>query len=210
MMRYQYRQNPQQGFVLITGMIFLIVITLLALSTMGSTTLQERMTSNQREQFRALQASDAALRDGERRLAQLVNYPEVGRNHEYDPTPAEQETDDTESWRLWFEDVPLTGVAQDAGGFLAAEPWDRATKSDEPEPILFQFYKAGETVNASTLGLAELPRLYIEEVAFRPDDLDPETAARAEGSTHYRVTGRARGGNPSATAVTQSIYQKRY
>lgn len=210
MMRYQYRRNPQQGFVLITGMIFLIVITLLALSTMGSTTLQERMTSNQREQFRALQAADAALRDGERRLGQLSTYPEAGRDHSYDPTPSETSADDTETWRLWTEDAPLAGVTADINGFLTDPPWDAASKAGDPEPIIFRFYQTGDNVKAADLGLVALPRAYIEEVAFRADNLDPDTAAQGKGATQYRVTGRAQGGNPGSTAVTQSIYQKRY
>ncbi|MDT0635403.1 pilus assembly PilX family protein [Spectribacter hydrogenooxidans] len=209
MMRYHGHQTPQQGFVLITGMIFLIVITLLALSTMGSTTLQERMTSNQRERFRSLQAADAALRDGERRLGQFATYPEAGRDHTYDPTPADTETNDTKIWRLWAEDAPLAGVEAGINGFLADAPWDDANQADEPEPITFHFYQADD-VEAADLGLVALPRIYIEEVAFRADNLDPDTAARGSGATQYRVTGRAQGGNPGATSVTQSIYQKRY
>lgn len=210
MMRYHGHQTPQQGFVLITGMIFLIVITLLALSTMGSTTLQERMTSNQRERFRSLQAADAALRDGERRLGQLATYPEAGRDHIYDPTPADTEADDTETWRLWTEDAPLAGVEANINGFLTDPPWDDASEADEPEPIVFRFYQTGDNVKAADPGLVALPRVYIEEVAFRANNLDPDTAAQGNGATQYRVTGRAQGGKPGATSVTQSIYQKRY
>lgn len=55
----------QKGAVLITGVIILIVITMLAIAAMRSATLEERMAGNARNRQLALQAAEAVLRDAE-------------------------------------------------------------------------------------------------------------------------------------------------
>lgn len=64
----QYFSIPrrrQTGMALITGLIFMVVLTLLALAAMRTTTLEERMSGNARDRDMAFQAAEAALRAGE-------------------------------------------------------------------------------------------------------------------------------------------------
>jgi type IV pilus assembly protein PilX len=58
-------QARQRGTVLIVALMFLIILTLLGLATMTGTTLEEKMAGNARDYNTALQAAEAALRDGE-------------------------------------------------------------------------------------------------------------------------------------------------
>ena len=58
----------QQGAVLVTGVIFLVVLTILVLSIMRSATLEERMAANARNRQIALQAAEAVMRDAENTL----------------------------------------------------------------------------------------------------------------------------------------------
>lgn len=58
----------QKGFVLIVSLMFLVVLTILGLSIMGTNTLDERMSGFFRDRQVALQAAEAALRDAERDL----------------------------------------------------------------------------------------------------------------------------------------------
>lgn len=62
----------ERGAVLIVSLILLLVMTLLGVSSMSSTTLQERMAGNLRDGNLALQAAESALRDGEEFLEQAV------------------------------------------------------------------------------------------------------------------------------------------
>ena len=55
----------QKGVVLITGVIFLVILTMLVLAIMRSATLEERMASNAKNRQVALQAAEAVLRDAE-------------------------------------------------------------------------------------------------------------------------------------------------
>ncbi len=57
--------STQRGVVLITGLIFLLVLTLIGISTMGASTLTEKMTQNFRDTSTAFVAAEAALSDGE-------------------------------------------------------------------------------------------------------------------------------------------------
>lgn len=53
----------QLGAVLVTGLIFLVVLTLISIAAMRGTLLEERMAGNARDQDLAFQAAEAAMRD---------------------------------------------------------------------------------------------------------------------------------------------------
>ncbi len=56
----------QQGVVLVVGLLLLLVMTVLGVTTIKSTILEEKMAGNLRDKDLAFQAAEAALRDGER------------------------------------------------------------------------------------------------------------------------------------------------
>ena len=63
----RFRNGPQRqtGVALITGLIFLVMLTLIALAAMQSTTLEERMAGNARSRDMAFQGGEAAVRAAE-------------------------------------------------------------------------------------------------------------------------------------------------
>jgi type IV pilus assembly protein PilX len=60
----------QRGFVLVVGLLFLIVLTLLSISMFHSFDLQEKIAGSTREKQRALEAAESALQYGEWWLGQ--------------------------------------------------------------------------------------------------------------------------------------------
>lgn len=58
-------RRAQRGVVLVISLLLLLVLTLIGVAATRSTTLEERMTANQRDQNVAFEAAEAALRDGE-------------------------------------------------------------------------------------------------------------------------------------------------
>ncbi|MFA7387768.1 MAG: PilX N-terminal domain-containing pilus assembly protein [Thiohalobacteraceae bacterium] len=64
----------QRGATLIIALIFLLLMTLIGVTSMQSTTLQERMAGNTRDRNLALQAAEAGLREGENWLATAANH----------------------------------------------------------------------------------------------------------------------------------------
>ena len=57
--------SRQTGMALIMSLIFLVLLTLLAVSAMHGTILQERMAGNTRDRMLAFQAAETALRAGD-------------------------------------------------------------------------------------------------------------------------------------------------
>ena len=60
--------SSQRGVALITGLIFMVVLTLLVVAAMRTTILEEKMAGNARDVNIAFQAGEAALRAGEQVL----------------------------------------------------------------------------------------------------------------------------------------------
>lgn len=63
--------TSQHGAALITGLIFLVVLTLISLSAIKSTSLEERMAGNARDQDVAFEAAEAGIRDAMKSLPTL-------------------------------------------------------------------------------------------------------------------------------------------
>lgn len=57
--------NDQRGAVLVVGLIFLVVLTIIGVTAMQVTTMEERMAANARDRSKAFQAAEAGLRDAE-------------------------------------------------------------------------------------------------------------------------------------------------
>jgi len=62
------QSTGQRGFVLVAGMLFLIVLTILVISLMRTSILEERMAGYSRDWNVAFQSAESALRDAEREI----------------------------------------------------------------------------------------------------------------------------------------------
>ncbi|MCF6236725.1 MAG: PilX N-terminal domain-containing pilus assembly protein [Gammaproteobacteria bacterium] len=65
----------QAGASLIISLMLLVVLTLLGLSGMQSTIMQERMSSNSRDTMLAFQAAESAVREGESWINSQIQAP---------------------------------------------------------------------------------------------------------------------------------------
>ena len=63
--------SQQKGAVLIVALLFLVILTILGITAMSGTTMEERMSGNSRDINVALQAAEAALRDARRDINRL-------------------------------------------------------------------------------------------------------------------------------------------
>ncbi|MEM7303993.1 MAG: PilX N-terminal domain-containing pilus assembly protein [Pseudomonadota bacterium] len=66
--RYKYPSQRHRGVALVIGLIMLTMVTLLAITSMQSTTLQELMSSNLKDQMTAFEAAETAIRSAEQFL----------------------------------------------------------------------------------------------------------------------------------------------
>lgn len=72
----------QQGIVLIVSLMLLVVITLLGISGMRSTTLDERMAGNMRDLQLAFYAAESALREAEQQI-KVISLPPFNNTNGY-------------------------------------------------------------------------------------------------------------------------------
>ena len=69
------RIRHEAGSVLLTGLIFLMILSMIVLSMLSGGTLEERMAANDRDRQIALQSAEAVLRDAEATLSASPFYP---------------------------------------------------------------------------------------------------------------------------------------
>ena len=79
------RTPHQRGAVLIISLIFLLLMTLVGVTAMQGTTMQERMSGNMQDRNVAFQASEAALRLGENWLRENENTVSINTARLPDP-----------------------------------------------------------------------------------------------------------------------------
>ena len=61
MANQQQMPQQQQGIVLITALVFLVILTLLGITSMSTNTLEERMAANAQDINRAFQAAETGM-----------------------------------------------------------------------------------------------------------------------------------------------------
>lgn len=85
--------QKQSGAILVSGLIFLLVLTIIGVSSMQSVSLTEKMTANMRDTHLAFQATESALADAELWI------------HSQTTQPSAVETCTTPPCQLWSSDM---------------------------------------------------------------------------------------------------------
>lgn len=183
--------NTQQGVVLITTLVLLLVMTLLGVTAMNTTTIQEKMAGNNLDRERAFQAAEAALRDAE----QLLEDPPAS----IDPLSGAVSDDCTDGLCTKREDnagFDFDAAEGDAGWYderwldATLDVWDTANKHRE---------------YASTIsGVSTTPKYIIE---FLSTVDCPGSITGANDCEIYRVTALATGGTTNSRVMLQSTYR---
>ena len=187
--RYQRPLYRQTGAALITSLILLIVMTMIGVTAMQTTALEEKMAGNMRDQNLAFQAAEAGLRDAEALL---------------DPTN--------------LIDRPLTCSAVPCiCTTLSCRVWERNfyMATDLAKQIDSWWTTNGQELGtAGTQDITEIaedPRYVIQELEFKPDELGPPSYNNVNpGRQYYLITSRGKGGTQTATAVLESTYTRRF
>lgn len=173
--------NHQNGAALIICLILLVVMTLLGVSAVTTTTMEEKMAGNIRNKHLSFQAAESALRAGE----------------SYSETLSDDTTFDGTNGLY-----PRTNADDQAGsdGAIADFPvW-----YDETNGINWQ------DVNTIT-DLADEPQYIIENFGTAPRDKDCALELPPPPGCIlpvYRVTARGWGLNLNARTMVQSTYKK--
>lgn len=208
-----YRPRRQSGAALFVALVFLLLLTLLALTAAGTSVLQERMTGGLRNAQLGLMGSESALRYGESYLWGLAGRTNAAK-------------------RLLFYCGAGGKVGEDGvgcfarvyGGIDPRVDRFRSRPGYRPgggEANVAKIDVTGLSGDEQTANLASRPVYIVEDVGeFRPpnDPVGDRTGAQA-GMTQgkggasdpqalriYRITARSDGGNTSVQRVSESTF----
>ena len=115
----KYIFNKQSGAVLFVGLMMLLIMSLIAVTSMQGSTLEVRMAGNTRDSLVALQTAEAALKAGEELLnaggLSLADFDNDGSDALYDNT-------DDELWKN------INWQDSDSQRYMAFNPSNVATE----------------------------------------------------------------------------------
>lgn len=173
-------RRQQRGMALFLSLVILLIITILGVSGLQTTTLEERMATNARDRDLAFQAAEAALRDAERFLQVAVLGDFSNANGRYQLNAVNRP--------VWHGDDRRTGNGA----------------------IVYSVNRPGPGAQASALPLvARQPEYFIEQYpAAVPEGGSLEAGMPADSLEFYRVTARGFGGREATTVVLQTTYQR--
>lgn len=189
MMVARQNKKQQEGIVLFMSLIMLLLLTVLGVSSIQTTTLQQRMARNANDSSLAFQAAEAALRDGEDLLEGLTSLGDFG-------DPAQDNLSANEANGYYYEEEP--GVAPN---WKALGDWSGASGFRDSE--------------IKITSVATQPKYIVEHVktvvsdadALNLDNIGQDTGS---GRTEvFRVTARGTGATATAQVMIQGTYGKR-
>ena len=173
--------SRQRGAALLTGLIFLVILTLLGVSAARMASLEERMSGNMRDRAIAMQAGEQTLRYAERdviaRISGLTGFLDTcpdGRCYN-GPSGATNGT----NWNT----TPVWTLVS-----MTAAPSLEYGQAPAPAPAA-----------VALAGVSAQPRYLIEGIRKTPPGGGEDF--------FYRITVRAQGANPNTVVWLQEVFK---
>jgi type IV pilus assembly protein PilX len=174
--------RPEQGFVLVTGLLFLVVVTLLGLALFRSSGLMERVSANTRDKQRSFETAEAALQYGEWWLGNATSPVKTACNTTTGKTVA--------TLHVCSEAL---STSRDTIALLAWAP----NAFTYTQPNLTVVAGGGLISSGTDVNYQAPPGVFIEDLGLMPD-----------GKTElYQVTAYGYGGNADTSSVVRSTYK---
>jgi len=181
----------QQGAILVIALLFLVLLTIIGISSISSVTLEERMAGNLREQTTAFQAAESALRDAEIDLEK-----DIGGTGNRDPmtVAANFASLCSTSFTLGVCTQPAAPPGTWQTEIVTASTWNW---TDANKTVAYGTY----TGAAAVAGVVRQPRYVIEYLAEKDD------GTTLPPTRYFRITARGWGGTDTSTVTLQTIYR---
>lgn len=186
-------QRAQRGTALVMALIFLLIMTILGVTAMTTSSLQEKMAGNLRDQFMAMESVESALRAGEQWLFDYRNRFGA-TNKPFTVCPGSNDPTDPQVW-------PSNCIA---GGIDAqTDSWWQSFAVAYDSLNLGLAYPIDE--------VAAQPRYIVEEFHIVPDSVAIEVDYKETKSMYYyTVSAWSYGATQSARALAQNTFRRRF
>jgi type IV pilus assembly protein PilX len=163
------KPSTQRGAVLVVGLIFLAMLTLMGVAAYSVATQEEKMAGNSRDRLRAFEAAEASLRDCEAVLGSLSGLPAFnGTGGMYTAPPVNEAPKfETVDWKTDASARVLATSMSDVSRqprciveemlVLEAKPVDGALSGPQQriEERVYRVSAAGFGANATTMALVQ-------------------------------------------------------
>lgn len=174
----------EEGAVLVVGLVMVLLMSIIGLSAIRGSNLQESMAGNMRERNLAFQASESALRIGESLVSDQVSRPLITNNQGlYNDTYT----------------TPTTSILT-----FTEENWKDAARV-KVTALSLQYVSREPTYIVEQLD----PDIGVG-AAMEGSAIDLEGMQNTGDITPYRVTARGFGGSVNAVKTLQTTYNRRY
>jgi type IV pilus assembly protein PilX len=182
------RAQGQRGFILVTGLLFLVVMTLLALAMFRSTGLMDRISANARDKQRSFEAAESALQ-----------YAEWWLNNNDPGTTTKPCTTLDSGDTVAAIHVCSTPLQSD---YLTAATWTGGFTYTPPNLTVPAVNAAvggqvSSTDSTSDVVYYKLPGFYVEYVGV----------SSTKGGNVYRLTAYGYGGDANTKSIIRSTYR---
>lgn len=184
--------KAQKGNVLIISLILLAVLTLIGLSAMRSTLLEQRIAINQQDQHIAMEAAQSGLAVASKRITDISpNRPKLNDGGYYMTIGTGHPVPIGSDWSNANTYYSIPGQGEDDGF------WDTDLSASNDEGL-------NNTI---------VPRYRIEDFSAPKSDLDLGTGETVESrkvrsTTFYRLTGRGEGIDNRSQAIVETVVIK--
>jgi len=177
------KSKASEGIVLVTCLVILLILTMLALSSVQSSSLQELITRNQRDSNLAFNAAEAAIVVAEARIAALTDI-----SYAVDASPLIYD-----SISLGALDLSASDLWSNAASICSAGDATCAIQGVSMQPR-YVIEHIGTLVS-------DEDRLNLDNIGQNPNICCTQM---------FRVTARGTGGTDSAVVMLQSTFGKRF
>lgn len=175
-------RHLQQGVALVMALVFLLLLTLIGITALNTTSLEEKMAGNVKDRNLAFQAAESALAAGENWI-----YTQIGKPY-----------------------FPNNSIGLYTVDSAAATPnWDSVNWSGSN---VVTYPNTPGASGSGNLGKINTQPKYIiedlDEVQETSGSLVAETRYKNKGTTILRITARGTGGTDAAVVMLQSTYAR--
>ncbi len=176
----RYLKTRQRGAVLAIVLMFLLLLTIIGISALNTTTLEERMAGNLKDRQLAFQSAETAIITAETWLSSLQ-----GNQAPQFPNNANG------LYQMPTNGIPLWQSVDWSGANLVTHPNIPGAVGSAP---------ALTKVNTQ-------PKYVIEDLGkYQEDDSSKRTDATSTFISYFRITARGTGGTDASVVIVESIY----
>lgn len=193
-----YKGN--NGSVLLVSLVFLLLLTIVGVSAMSMTNLEEKMTGNFRDHDLAFQAAESALLDAEEYVESTFDISKALTNPACSGAGCYSSS--------CTNGLCFNGTFQNSSTPVSS--CEAGTAKEWEDSSIWSTSSKTRSVSNQVTGTVENARYIIEFRCFVPRDptnAEPDPAVFAQWSPAFRITALASGASTDAQVMIQSVYK---